>query len=759
MTPQTGLAASGQSQPVGEVQKQARNFAGSDQFKSLKQTEFVRPCCDVLKNLQDLASKISYIKNSGAHADPDIVMTVNERLSKLSHDPLPNLTGDEHALWTNEVYQIISTVKGEPSIFKIQESNVAELISRFSLQLNPAMRLALSEVETRSTISAGGLSVKVAVEPLLQSQLVTQIQPTEIAQKVSQTGANDRITQNEQHTLAAKSPSISSPPDEKSLNESKISYINPDSKIRNEVQRDKRTDLKEAPAITRNNFSDPAETQALRSHTAPQVITQNGNSLPVGVTVSQSPTSATQSASKDTPSTPTSSWLSSEPQRTGTSSNSPSPQQAGILRSTINDSTQAVVTTTNNYQTDPVITLSTLNSIPKSQTSISQSTNYSSTQLSTNRPAQIQTSTSIYQVTENRNSTKPSLTPHNPRVQEPFVSRDSTITRVSRPSYTPHTNKNTLTRRVAQLGVRPEVTRGLTRQFREVLNPRTQSIGLTRQNARTPSPTEQNSGRQLLRRDALSLKNRIHENRNNRSTRERANTLAILKRVSSTLNQQRDKIFPSRTKINLEPFIGSKVKSFSLQLQKALAISEMGTKLLQTFAKFPLKDLQNLLNLKISKNQSNGNISHRERLALREVASYLKHLRTILAHLLSPQSNLNKRLSSELSISELELLIGLLVGNKARKGVKKKLVRDGVTDGSPVDIISELIASLEGSASTGERAHESEINSFDSEPGSESELTNENSTTEDAMLTADGTTPKATLTTVLVKEEQSGSSL
>ena len=82
-----------------------------------------------------------------------------------------------------------------------------------------------------------------------------------------------------------------------------------------------------------------------------------------------------------------------------------------------------------------------------------------------------------------------------------------------------------------------------------------------------------------------------------------------------------------------------------------------------------------------------------------------------------------------------------------------------MTDGAPVDIISELIASLESSQSIGDRAPQSEINTFDSEPGSESDLTTENSTTEDAVLTADGTTPKATLTTVLVKEDQSGSSL
>jgi hypothetical protein len=202
------------------------------------------------------------------------------------------------------------------------------------------------------------------------------------------------------------------------------------------------------------------------------------------------------------------------------------------------------------------------------------------------------------------------------------------------------------------------------------------------------------------------------------------------------------------------------------EARMAMAIRERAERLIERVRSLPLKELAKVKAFRSgakTEAQPKGDspMPVGERLAWREVRMYVRVLQQRLQSIINPRSLLYKRLTTELTLSDLERLISIIGGARAVKGLRRKHKAGEISQISESDIsnsfLSQLAAAANSPASSGDSSSGSddassaqEVASPDSSPESD---------VEQATLVADGATPTATLTTVLVKEETIGNSV
>jgi hypothetical protein len=204
--------------------------------------------------------------------------------------------------------------------------------------------------------------------------------------------------------------------------------------------------------------------------------------------------------------------------------------------------------------------------------------------------------------------------------------------------------------------------------------------------------------------------------------------------------------------------------------------SKLSKKLLAAIRDIPMKELLAIRNkgdVRQSLRKNNGIVapstSQEKRLAAEKVhqkmqspaqrvriQNYLKGLQERLSSFMFDSPHLQKRLVTECSPGELELLIELLGGAKARKALKKRNRGDDLSfDDITESLLTELVT--EGAANTGASVRQSSSGATLSHSEGVSTDGGE-PTTEESSIVAEGATPTATLDTVIVKEEGSSGS-
>jgi hypothetical protein len=201
------------------------------------------------------------------------------------------------------------------------------------------------------------------------------------------------------------------------------------------------------------------------------------------------------------------------------------------------------------------------------------------------------------------------------------------------------------------------------------------------------------------------------------------------------------------------------------EVQIALAIRDRVQKIVERIKGLPLKELIKMKELKIDAKALKGakeslNPAQREMLARREVRFLLRDIATRLQSFIDPRSMLYKRLTTELTLADLERLVSMLGGNRAVRGLRKKRKAGEVTQVVESDIsnsfLSQLASAASGAAAGGDTGSSDE--SSPSMEGSGTETATEASTEETALV-ADGAVPTATLSTFTMKEETVGNSM
>lgn len=201
------------------------------------------------------------------------------------------------------------------------------------------------------------------------------------------------------------------------------------------------------------------------------------------------------------------------------------------------------------------------------------------------------------------------------------------------------------------------------------------------------------------------------------------------------------------------------------ELQVALAIRMRSQKIVERVKTLPLKDILKIKGIrgegKLGKGGKEGvALSPRELLARREVRFIIRDLAARLQSFLNPRSMLYKRVMSEMTLADLERLVSILGGNRAVKGLRKKLKAGEVTQVFEADIsnsfLSQLASAASGAAAGGDAGGSDEPSA--STEGAGAEASTETST-EEATLVADGAVPTATLSTFIMKEETVGNSM
>jgi hypothetical protein len=200
------------------------------------------------------------------------------------------------------------------------------------------------------------------------------------------------------------------------------------------------------------------------------------------------------------------------------------------------------------------------------------------------------------------------------------------------------------------------------------------------------------------------------------------------------------------------------------EVEMALAIRDRVQKIVERIKGLPLKELVKMKDLKIDAKTLKGakeplNPAQREMLARREVRFLIRDLAVRLQSFINPRSMLYKRLTTELTLADLERLVSMLGGNRAVKGLRKKHKAGEVTQVFESDIsnsfLSQLASAAYGPAAAGDAGGSDE--SSPSIGGSGAETETEAST--DTTLVADGAVPTATLSTFIMKEETVGNSM
>ena len=201
------------------------------------------------------------------------------------------------------------------------------------------------------------------------------------------------------------------------------------------------------------------------------------------------------------------------------------------------------------------------------------------------------------------------------------------------------------------------------------------------------------------------------------------------------------------------------------ELQVALAIRNRSQKIVERVKMLPLKDILKIKGIrgeaKLGKGAKDGvALSPREMLARREVRFMIRELAARLQSFLNPRSMIYRRVMTEMTLADLERLVSILGGNRAVKGLRKKLKGGEVTQVFESDISNSFLSQLASAASgvsAGGDAGGSEEPSASTE-GAGAEASTETST-EEATLVADGAVPTATLSTFIMKEETVGNSM
>jgi hypothetical protein len=201
------------------------------------------------------------------------------------------------------------------------------------------------------------------------------------------------------------------------------------------------------------------------------------------------------------------------------------------------------------------------------------------------------------------------------------------------------------------------------------------------------------------------------------------------------------------------------------ELQVALAIRNRSQKIVERVKTLPLKDILKIKGIrgeaKLGKGAKDGvALSPREMLARREVRFMIRELAARLQSFLNPRSMIYRRVMTEMTLADLERLVSILGGNRAVKGLRKKLKGGEVTQVFESDISNSFLSQLASAASgvsAGGDAGGSEEPSASTE-GAGAEASTETST-EEATLVVDGAVPTATLSTFIMKEETVGNSM
>jgi hypothetical protein len=135
----------------------------------------------------------------------------------------------------------------------------------------------------------------------------------------------------------------------------------------------------------------------------------------------------------------------------------------------------------------------------------------------------------------------------------------------------------------------------------------------------------------------------------------------------------------------------------------------------------------------------------------------MKDLISRLQSFVDPRSMLYRRITTELTLADVERLVSILGGNRAVKGLRKKHKAGEITQVLESDIsnsfLSQLASSVGSSATGGDSG-----SSDDGTPAPEGEVAEASIQTsaEESTLVADGVVPTATLSTVIMKEEPAG---
>lgn len=200
-------------------------------------------------------------------------------------------------------------------------------------------------------------------------------------------------------------------------------------------------------------------------------------------------------------------------------------------------------------------------------------------------------------------------------------------------------------------------------------------------------------------------------------------------------------------------------------LQIALAIRDRVRKIVERIKGLPLKELVKMKDLKIDAKTMKGvkealNPAQREMLSRREVRFLIRDLAVRLQSFINPRSMLYKRLTTELTLADLERLVSMLGGNRAVRGLRKKHKAGEVTQVFESDIsnsfLSQLASAAYGAAAGGDSGSSDESSTSMEGSGTE---TATDASPEETTLVADGAVPTATLSTFIMKEESVGNSM
>ena len=149
---------------------------------------------------------------------------------------------------------------------------------------------------------------------------------------------------------------------------------------------------------------------------------------------------------------------------------------------------------------------------------------------------------------------------------------------------------------------------------------------------------------------------------------------APLQRVSTMLDHLRALSPEERHGLRLEHYDRPK------DVQVALAIRARALKIVKRIEELPLRDVLKIQGIKVrptsgKTGEGTGALPPREMLARREVRFLIRDLVVRLKSCMSPRSTLYKRVTTQLTLAELERLVSMLEGRRPKKvlGITEEL--------------------------------------------------------------------------------------
>jgi hypothetical protein len=150
--------------------------------------------------------------------------------------------------------------------------------------------------------------------------------------------------------------------------------------------------------------------------------------------------------------------------------------------------------------------------------------------------------------------------------------------------------------------------------------------------------------------------------------------------------------------------------------------------------------------------RSTKELSIQARLEIVRIKSQVKRVERRLETLLDPATLLFSRLLSELSVSDLERLVSMLGGSRALRGLRRRRKFGTSAIKSQNDLTNTELQELSKAASTVNQAEGGDAGEGEAATA-EGEVSTESATETESTLIADIQGPSATLTTVIVKED------